>query len=170
MTPLEEFRSMKDQFYKQDPDSPLTPQQQQVFKGLAYFPYNPALRFELPVEKFEQVENIRMPTTSGDMQEYTRYGRIQFSIEGKLAELTVYTSVQGDFFLPFADSLTGIETYDAGRYLEPEWTDAGRLLVDFNYAYNPYCAYNDNWSCPVTPHENRIKVPIYAGEKIFTYR
>jgi len=167
MTALEEFRSLKDEFYKLDPNSPLTPEQKQVFKGLFYFPANPALRFELPVERFEKIETIKMPTSTGDIQEYTRYGRLHFSVEGQPVELTVYSTGWEVFFLPFMDSLTGKETYDAGRYLEPEWVGGDMLLVDFNYAYNPYCAYNENWSCPITPFENRIKVPIRAGEKLF---
>ncbi|HLE52058.1 MAG TPA: DUF1684 domain-containing protein, partial [Anaerolineales bacterium] len=81
-------------------------------------------------------------------------------------ELTVYRDPHG-YFLPFADALAGSETYGAGRYLEPEPAGKGKLLVDFNYAYNPYCAYNDQYSCPLTPWENRLKVPIRAGEKVF---
>ena len=73
----------------------------------------------------------------------------------------------GSFFLPFVDSLAGKETYPAGRYLEPEQLDGSRFLVDFNLAYNPYCAYNEMWSCPLTPFENRVKVPVRAGEKNF---
>jgi uncharacterized protein (DUF1684 family) len=69
--------------------------------------------------------------------------------------------------LPVVDGLAGKETYGAGRYLEPTLAGRGKLLVDFNYSYNPYCAYNENWSCPITPFENRLKIPIRAGEKIF---
>ncbi len=69
--------------------------------------------------------------------------------------------------MPFVDSLANKETYGAGRYLEPEPTGQGKFRVDFNVAYNPYCAYNDRWSCPLTPFENRLKVPIRAGEGIF---
>jgi uncharacterized protein (DUF1684 family) len=72
------------------------------------------------------------------------------------------------YFLPFADSMAGKETYGAGRYLEPLALMGGKVLVDFNYAYNPYCAYNDLYSCPLTPWENRLKVPIRAGEKLPT--
>ncbi|NJO82052.1 MAG: DUF1684 domain-containing protein [Blastochloris sp.] len=74
---------------------------------------------------------------------------------------------QGGLLLPFADALAGSETYGAGRYLEPELLDDGRVLIDFNRAYNPYCAYNDGWSCPLTPAENRLSVAIRAGERIF---
>jgi uncharacterized protein len=167
MTLLEEFRSIKDEFYKLDPNSPLTPDQKKVFKGLLYFPESPALCLMLPVEKFEKIEKIKMPTSTGTIQEYIRFGRLHFSVDSQPVELTVYSSGWDEFFLPFADSLTGKETYDAGRYLEPEWAGDGKMLVDFNYAYNPYCAYNENWSCPITPFENRIKVPIRAGERIY---
>lgn len=80
-------------------------------------------------------------------------------------ELTLFASDHG-FFLPFVDSLRGEETYGAGRYLEPEEGPDGRFHIDFNLAYNPYCAYNENWSCPLTPFENRLNVPIRAGEKL----
>ena len=70
--------------------------------------------------------------------------------------------------MPFVDALAGRETYGAGRYVEPERLDDGKLLVDFNQAYNPYCAYNANWSCPLPPRENRLQVPIRAGEKIYS--
>ena len=80
--------------------------------------------------------------------------------------LTLY-AVGDEFFLPFVDSLAGKETYGAGRYLEPHRHGDGPFHIDFNYAYNPYCAYNERWSCPITPAENRLKVPIRAGEKLF---
>jgi len=87
-------------------------------------------------------------------------------VEGLPAQLTVYRNELG-FFLPFVDSLAGGETYGAGRYLEPTELPDGRFEVDFNFAYNPYCAYNENWSCPITPAENRIKAPVRAGEMSF---
>ncbi|MCL4530677.1 MAG: DUF1684 domain-containing protein [Chloroflexi bacterium] len=166
MTELEEFRAEKDDFFGHDVQSPLTPQQRRDFRGLNYFPENPSLRLELKAEPFLQKERIEMQTSTGDVQIYFRHSRIQFPVEGQEAELTIYESPNG-FFLPFVDSLAGKETYPAGRYLEPEELPGNRFLVDFNMAYNPYCAYNDHWSCPLTPFENRLKVPIRAGEKIF---
>ncbi len=163
---LESFREMKDLVFKTDRQSPLTPEQRREFKGLNYFPENEALRFELPVDKFEKPDTIEMQTSTGDVREYTRYGKIHFQVDGQAAELTVYQDEQG-FFLPFVDGLAGKETYGAGRYLEPEELENGRLLVDFNLAYNPYCAYNELYSCPLTPFENRLKAPIRAGEKVF---
>jgi hypothetical protein len=107
-----------------------------------------------------------MQTSSGDAQIYFRHSRFRFRVDGQDAELIIYEGPNG-FFLPFVDSLASKETYPAGRYLEPEPLPGGRFLIDFNMAYNPYCAYNENWSCPLTPLENRLKVPIRAGEKLF---
>ncbi len=109
-----------------------------------------------------------MQTSTGSVQEYMRWGKISFPVDGQAAELTVFKDPEhGDYFLPFADATSGKETYGAGRYLEVHTQDDGRVLVDFNYAYNPYCAYNERWSCPLTPFENRLTVPIRAGEKNF---
>lgn len=166
MSELTDFRTEKDEFYARHPQSPLTPEQKRNFKGLAYFPENDALRLEVKVERFEDQQPVMMQTSTGGVQEYNRYGRFHFQSEGQPAELTIYQSNNG-FFLPFADSLAGEETYPAGRYLEPEPLPGDRFLVDFNLAYNPYCAYNEMWSCPITPAENRLKVPIRAGEKVF---
>jgi len=166
MTELEEFRKQKDEFFKHSPQSPLTPEQQASFDGLKYFDENPDLRFEVEIERFPEAERIQIQTTTGDVQTYERYGRFSFEADGESAQLTVYRNENG-FFLPFADAQAGQETYGAGRYLEPEPAGGGRLYVDFNLAYNPYCAYNANWSCPITPAENRIKVAVRAGEKVF---
>ncbi len=164
MTELEEFREEKDAFFKSHPQSPLMPEQKNTFTGLSYFPENPALRLE--VEEFPEKQAIVMQTSTGDVQKYQKYGKFKFTVEGQEAELTLYAGQHG-FFLPFADALAGTETYGAGRYLEPESLGGGKFLVDFNLAYNPYCAYNENFSCPITPRENRLKVPIRAGEKLY---
>ena len=166
MDTLTELRRQKDQFFKEHPHSPLTTAQKEVFEGLDYFGEAPALRFELPVERFESAQAIQIQTSTGDYQEYQRYGRIRFMVDNQAQELTIFVNEYG-YFLPFVDSLAATETYPAGRYLEPELLPDGRMLVDFNQAYNPYCAYNDAWSCPLTPFENRLKVAIRAGEKIF---
>ena len=166
MTQLENARRVKDQYFATELYSPLTPEQRQSFHGLNYFPENPALRLEVTVEEFPTKDTIVMQTTTGDEREYSRYGRIKFIVDGQPAELTLYYAEHG-FFLPFVDALAGTETYPAGRYLEPEPLQDNVFRVDFNAAYNPYCAYNDQWSCPITPPENRLKAPIRAGEKIF---
>ena len=166
MTELELNRFEKDDFFKGHPQSPLTNEQKKVFQGLKYFPENTDLRFEVKLDEFPVKQEIYMQTSSGDVQNYEKVGKIHFLVEGQLAELTVYRNAHG-FFLPFIDSIAGTETYPAGRYLEPEPLPGGYFLVDFNLAYNPYCAYNEMWSCPITPAENRLKVAICAGEKIF---
>jgi uncharacterized protein (DUF1684 family) len=166
MSQLEEFRARKDDFFASHPQSPLIPEQRREFRGLDYFDENVDLQVEVKVEKFSEQELVALQTSTGQIQTYTRYGKFNFLVNGQQAELTLYTSEYG-YFLPFSDSLAGDETYPAGRYLEPEPLPGDHFLVDFNLAYNPYCAYNEMWSCPLTPPENCLKVPIRAGEKIF---
>jgi len=163
---LKEFRSEKDEFFRLYPDSPLSHVQKHDFKGLLYFPENPALHLEVTVEVFPVQETVHIQTNLGETQTYKRYGRFKFEVDGQTAELTLYADRKG-FFLPFVDSLAGKQTYPAGRYVDVERLRSGKFLVDFNFAYNPYCAYNERWSCPLTPPENRLKVPIRAGEKVF---
>lgn len=166
MSSMENFRKQKDRFFKHDPHSPLLPEQKDGFEGLSYYPDNPDLRFEVEPEEFEEQEQVSMQTSTGDVADFIRWGRIHFEVEGEPAALTLYVSVgSGGFFLPFMDATNGEETYGAGRYLEIEPLASGRFLVDFNMAYNPYCAYNERWSCPIPPKENRLKVAIRAGEK-----
>ena len=166
MSNLSNYRTEKDQFLASHTQSPLTREQKESFKGLPYFPENEALRLEIDLVEYDEVESIEIQTSTGDIRVYEKFGQITFEVDGIEASLTIYDTDFG-FFLPFVDSLANIETYGAGRYLEPELLENGKLLVDFNLAYNPYCAYNDQYSCPLTPFENRLKVPIRAGEKIF---
>ena len=166
MSELSEYRAEKDEFFQRHPQSPLTPEQRQGFVGLQYFPENEDLRLEVQVEPAQDGEPMEMQTSTGGVQTYVRHGTFRFEVDGKEAVLTIFRNEHG-YFLPFVDSLAGKETYPAGRYLEPEALPGGRFFVDFNLAYNPYCAYNEMWSCPITPPENRLKVPVRAGEKLF---
>ena len=166
MNSLDQFRTEKDDFFTSHPQSPLTPEQKQGFGGLKYFPEDPDLRLEIQIKEFTEKEQIQIQTSTGEVRYYRRFGKIHFTVEGKEAELTIYEDGHG-LFLPFVDSQANTETYGAGRYLEPEPLPNGKYLVDFNLAYNPYCAYNEHWSCPLTPWENHLKIPIRAGEKIF---
>lgn len=166
MSKLEQFRKEKDEFFRESPQSPLLPEQQASFTGLSYFPENLGLRLSVEVSRFAEKQEVKIQTNTGDIQTYRRFGRFKLDVEGQPAELTIFENENG-YFLPFADSLAGQETYGAGRYLEPERLADGRFDVDFNLAYNPYCAYNERWSCPITPPENRLKLPIQAGERIF---
>ena len=159
-----EFRAQKDEFFEFHPQSPLTPEQKETFFGLNYYSINEDLRLNLEIAVFENQQSIDMQTSTGDLRTFIRYGQIHFSVDGVAASLTVYSSDHG-FFIPFVDSQAGIETYGAGRYLDPELNEDGTLNVDFNLAYNPYCAYNDLYSCPIPPAENQLSVAIKAGEK-----
>ena len=165
MSALTEYRKHKDQFFKLDLHSPLSPEQKRVFTGLKYYPENPALRFDVTVERFAERQTVQMQTSTGEVRNYVKYGAFHFEVDGQPATLTVYTSGQNDVFVPFADATSGGETYGAGRYLELERLEDDRFHVDFNLAYNPWCVYSPNYSCPIPPKENRLTVPIRAGEK-----
>ena len=168
MSQLDEFRAEKDQFFRDDPHAPLLPEQKAAFTGLAYYDEDPAAVFELEPHPFPDQEVLDMQTSTGDAASYLRWARIRFEVGGEPAELTLYRDPQsGALFLPFQDANAGGETYGAGRYLDVHEIEGGRLHVDFNYAYNPYCAYNEHWSCPVPPAENRLRVAVRAGERTF---
>jgi uncharacterized protein (DUF1684 family) len=166
MSHLDELRREKDEFFKTSRHSPLEPGQKRQFAGLRYYPENPALRLDLPLERFENPTLVTIPTSTGDEREYWHVGQVRFEVDGQEAVLQVYEADYG-YFLPFSDATAPAETYGAGRYLEPEDLGGGLLRVDFNLAYNPYCAYNERWSCPLPPAANRLKVRIEAGEKNF---
>jgi len=167
MASLEIFRRQKDAWFKSSADSPLPYGDRERFAGLRYYPENPALRLRLPIDEFADKQTVSMITSTGGVQEYQRWGKIAFEVDGQPAELTVFYASWGEFFLPFADATSGSETYGAGRYLEPEEQEDGTIVVDFNLAYNPYCAYSEEFSCPIPPAENRLKVPIRAGEMAY---
>jgi uncharacterized protein (DUF1684 family) len=159
------LRREKDQFFKASPHSPLSPEQQDAFTGLSYYEPNPALDLIVTVEPLGSSDNeVVIETTSGDTRRYRRYGQFRFTVDGQDTQLTLYEAPHG-YFLPFVDANAGIETYSAGRYLEPDELGDGQFHIDFNLAYNPYCTFGSGWSCPITPSENRLKVAIRAGEK-----
>ena len=162
MSEMDEFRQDKDEFFRDDPRSPLTPEQRANFAGLSYYPESPALRIEAELDTdVDRDEDIVMQTTTGGTQVYRRAGKVRFEVDGQPAEITLYESPeQHELFVPFRDATSGKETYGAGRYLEVEPPADGRAVVDFNDAYNPYCAYNPEWSCPIPPGENWLAVPI----------
>ena len=171
MSDLDDFRAEKDAFFRDDPHSPLAPEQRASFEGLSYFPENETLviRGKLETEGVDRDEGIVMQTTTGGEQVYRRAGIVRFEVDGNPGQVTLYVSSGArDLFLPFRDATSGNESYGAGRYLEvePHGGD-GRVVVDLNYAYNPYCAYNPAWSCPIPPRENWLSVPIRAGERSF---
>lgn len=168
MSELIEFREAKDSFIAKDPHSPLTKEQKREFGGLSYYEEQRDLRLELQPEAYPEQETIEMQTSTGGVSRFIRSDKISFDADGESVQLTLYKDPEsGDYFLPFADGTSGRETYGAGRYLDVQMLPDGKVLVDFNYAYNPYCAYNDSWTCPITPPENRVNAPVRAGEKNF---
>lgn len=166
-----EFRKQKDEAWKNDKESPLTDEQKKEFSGLNYFPLNPNLSFELELDKsFPDVgKEVVIKTTGDDEQVYLRAGKVKFVVEGTDVEAIVFEDPEQEqfqYYLLFRDQTTGKETYENGRMLQiPKKKD--KLVIDFNYAYNPYSSYNDNWDCPITPSENILPVAIRAGEKKF---
>jgi uncharacterized protein (DUF1684 family) len=170
MSDLDDFRAAKDRAFRRLSESPLTPDQLRGFAGLAYFPENPDLIVEAPLESADDAgDELTLQTSTGDTVTYRRAGVVRFAVDGQSAQVTLFAADDRDeLFLPFRDATSGIESYGAGRYLEVNPPgDDGRVGVDFNYAYNPYCAYNGDWSCPLPPVENWLTVPIRAGEKDF---
>ncbi|MDA0262957.1 MAG: DUF1684 domain-containing protein [Chloroflexi bacterium] len=170
MSEIVDFRKAKDRYFGGDEHSPLTPEQRKRFSGLRYFAENPKLQFLLGVDEFPKdgKDEIQMATSSGDTVAHVRWAKLNFEVDGVAVALTVYRDLErNEYFLPFMDATTGDESYADGRYLDLPATGDGRLVVDFNYAYNPYCAYNPDWSCPIAPSENRLPVAIKAGEKIY---
>jgi len=164
------YRHRRDHFFAEHPHSPLSESQRAGFAGLDYFPERADLALNLPLDESgsDVGDAIDMPTTDGKSKSFSRSGRVRFEVDGVPVELTVFKdSDRGSLFIPFRDASAGGETYEVGRYLEPRSRPDGTLEVDFNYSYNPFCAYGGGWSCPIPPKENRLAVTIAAGEKAF---
>ena len=161
------LRAQKDKFFKENENSPLTEAQKAHFTGLNYYVPQPGWDLIVEVAPFEKKDNVQIQHTKGDARWFMRYAEFTFDVHGTQGRVTIYRAANY-FFLPFVDANAGTETYGAGRYLEPEQLADNRFHVDFNQAYNPYCAYGDNWNCPITPAENRLTVAIPAGEMLPT--
>lgn len=171
MTAIEEFRRAKDHMFAHDPDTPIPSAELQHFSGLAYFAPDPSFVIEGRIEPTPDAGELHMPTSTGEEVTYQRVGVVRFSIDGAPAQLTLF-GVEGerDLFVPFRDATSGKETYGAGRYLEVARPHDEHVELDFNYAYNPYCAYSEMYSCPLPPAENWLRVAIRAGEKVYEGR
>jgi len=175
MKALAQFRRQKDDYFRTAPESPIPESERTAFKGLRYYPPLFALRVAAQVERLPASAPIQMATSDGAFREFVKAAALRFLIDGQAYTLTGYSSADdasdpdAALFIPFRDALSGKETYGAGRYLDvhAEQSADGQpiAILDFNLAYNPYCAYNDNFSCPITPPENTLPVAIYAGER-----
>ena len=166
------WRKERDQFFKTHQRSPLTPQEKKRFKGLEYFPFNSNYYFEGPIER--EILHINDPkyyatflTNKGTNKRYIRYGKFRFKLDGKGDALEVYKSILSDtLFVPFKDLTNGKETYEGGRYIDAEILADYKMVLDFNMAYHPSCAYNEKFVCVLPPRENMLDVEIRAGEKL----
>ena len=168
MTDLDEFRREKDEWFRTAQESPIPEAARATFAGLRYYAEAPELAFDVAPERFDAPEVVEMDTSRGDAAQYERWARVGFVVDGEAHALTVFRSLTtGELFLPFQDANAGGETYGAGRYLELPALEGGRVRLDFNYAYNPYCAYDECWSCPLPPAENRLRVAIRVGERSY---
>jgi uncharacterized protein (DUF1684 family) len=162
------FRERKDEFFRSDHDSPLGHGGQGLFAGLKYFEPDPAFRLEAKLQRYPDPESVIMTTSKGTRQLFNRVGFFDFTIDGQPVKLQAYQSAEREdasIFIPFRDATSGKESYGAARYLDLEVEHDDQYAVDFNYAYNPYCAYSEDYVCPLPPQENWLKVPIRAGEK-----
>lgn len=159
---LEQFRAEKDQFFRSR-NSPLKPEIRAGFAGLAYFPPNPALSLICSLQPDPEQTATLMQTSSGSERVYLRLGWLEF-LDTRLAVFAPEGADGTELFIPFRDATSGTQTYGSGRYLEATLHN-NTVKLDFNKAYNPYCAYSDGWSCPIPPLENWLKISIEAGEK-----
>jgi uncharacterized protein len=163
------LRADKDSFLKNDIDSPIPPKDRPNFRGLNYFPPDQSYRVASRLERFDSAKPIMMATSLGTRQAYVKYGALTFKIGESPLRLVVYKSAEDPYarslFVPFSDGTSGLETYAAGRYLDLEEQGGDNYELDFNLAYNPYCAYSEEYTCPIPPAENKLPVRILAGEK-----
>jgi len=191
---LRRFRAQKDALFAAHPQSALSDEQRESFKKLRYFPYNRTLRLEATLEPLAEKaeEESALPASGAHAMRFRRAARIHFTLEAMSLQLIVYwiDVYGGGLFLPFRDATCGQESYGGGRYLFDTVkgsdflrVDAGKrnatsreqtlgymggqMILDFNYAYNPSCAYDPRWVCPLAPNENRLPLPIRAGELAF---
>ena len=165
-------RASKNQQFATD-DAPLTEEQHLNFTGLKYYPIDMGFKVACDLVPHSRPKTVVLE--QGDtLTQMIKYGQIRFNLNGNEWSLTVFKPVPDPFskeedylFVPFFDNTNGKETYEGGRYAYPEFDREGNLILDFNLASNPYCAYNHKYNCVVPPGENTISVEIKAGEKTY---
>jgi uncharacterized protein (DUF1684 family) len=170
------FRAEKNKMFKTSQESPLDRKQKKVFDSLNYFPVNVAYRVEADLEKISAQEVIQIKTTGFTDRRFRKYAYATFQLGNQQHKLLLLKSMDrtGEalrknlLFLPFTDQTSGITTYGGGRYIDLELKGGEeKIWIDFNMAYNPYCAYNPGYDCPIPPQENHLNIEIIAGEKNF---
>jgi|RhiMetdeSRZDD1v2_1073273.scaffolds.fasta_scaffold371945_2 uncharacterized protein len=162
-------RIAKDQQFREASDSPVPKEKRDALLPLPYFPVDPAFTVPAALKLSGDRPVFEMPTSTGALRKMQLVGTLEFTFEGERRSLGAFvedgTQQITNLFVPFADLTTGMDTYAAGRYLDIEPTTTGYYTIDFNRAYNPYCAYNATYECPFPPPSNRLNVAIRAGEK-----
>ena len=165
---VESRRREKDAFYRVSHDSPIPEDERRSFAGLKYFPPDERYRMKLKLHMYPNPQAVTMATSKGNEQKFYRHGYFKFEMEGKGIQLQAYRSAERmdeHLFVPFRDKTSGRESYGAARYIDLELSPDDNYILDFNVAYNPYCAYSDDYVCPFPPRENWLAVEIRAGEK-----
>ncbi|WP_435180849.1 DUF1684 domain-containing protein [Halorussus sp. AFM4] len=168
---LESHRAEKDEFFAEHPQSPIPPEERDDFEGLDYFDPDPDYRVTATVEVHDRPDPVEMEVSAGPPQRYLRVATLHFELDGEAHELAGYRQEADEdgLFVPFRDKTTGQQTYRDGRYMEFETEgdleDGSEMVLDFNLAYSPFCAYSETFACPLPPEENWLDVEIRAGEK-----
>lgn len=170
-----EFQETINKEYRNREESPLAEEDFKVFKGLDFYPINEKFIVEAKFTRTANEKVFKMKTTGTRLPEYVKYGELAFNIDGKTFKLNLYQNIDlikkegyADYlFLPFSDLTCGKESYIGGRYIDMRIPKGNSVTIDFNKAYNPYCAYNHKYSCPIVPLENDLDIEILAGVKKF---
>jgi uncharacterized protein (DUF1684 family) len=164
-------RAAKDASFKASNDSPIPANHRDEMLPLAYFPIDPD--YDVPAvfkAATASTATLVMPTSTGAQRDMRRVGTLEFSLKGQQLKLSAFVEAAAPnvdtLFVPFSDLTSGTETYPGGRYLDLVRTQTGIYEVDFNRAYFPYCYYNPTYECPYPPAENRLKIPVRAGERL----
>lgn len=166
----ESFRRIQDKNFRDRQTSPLLPEDFEKFDGLKYFAFDANYRVKAIFKKTDDSKTFTMPTSTGGSRKYLKIGDLDFKLNGKDYSLSAFSSGIPDLFVPFKDLTNGEETYSAGRYVYVRLPkQSGEVILDFNIAYNPNCAYNSGYACTLPPKENFLQIEIKAGEKKFKF-
>ncbi len=166
---IESERERQFKYIRFNIDSPLSDEQKQDFKKLNFYPIDPAYKVKALMVPVENKKVREVPLTDGTKERYIEHSWAEFELAGKQQKLLLLQSVdepdKRNFFLAFADETSGLETYGGGRYINARQDGKNSITLDFNLAYNPYCAYNPDYACPLPPKENIMEIAIPVGEK-----
>ena len=164
------WQAEKDQYMRLSPDSPVPEAQRATFPPLSYFPINEEYRVPAALKPIESTQALEMSTSTGQRRKMRRVGSLEFTLKGQPLTLTAFVDASENdmrrLFVPFGDLTNGSETYQGGRYLDLDRTASGVYDLDFNRAYHPFCLFNSGYDCPVPPRENRLPLPVRAGERL----